>query len=75
MANPVDVLFGFDETLVHSGGSGRAAWKAAFDKLHRIRVGHRRAQLRARSFTGSDQRWKAVVTRPWWGRGLSRPSR
>ena len=35
-ARPVVVLFGVDETLVHTGGSGARSWKAAFDKLYGI---------------------------------------
>ncbi|NUS81451.1 MAG: HAD family hydrolase [Streptomyces sp.] len=36
MAGPVAVLFDIDETLVHTGGSGRRSWAWAFDQLHGV---------------------------------------
>jgi phosphoglycolate phosphatase-like HAD superfamily hydrolase len=35
-AQPVVVLFDVDETLVHTGGAGARAWKAAFVEFHGI---------------------------------------
>lgn len=36
MAGPVAVLFDIDETLVHTGDSGRRSWAWAFDQLHGV---------------------------------------
>ena len=36
MAGPVAVLFDIDETLVHTGDSGRRIWAWAFDQLHGV---------------------------------------
>jgi len=36
MAGPIAVLFDIDETLVHTGGSGRRSWAWAFDHLHGV---------------------------------------
>ena len=36
MARPIAVLFDIDETLVHTGDSGRRSWSWAFDHLHGV---------------------------------------
>ncbi|MEU6016631.1 HAD family hydrolase [Streptomyces sp. NPDC047515] len=36
MERPVAVLFDIDETLVHTGDSGRRSWSWAFDQLHGV---------------------------------------
>ncbi|MFJ8364427.1 HAD family hydrolase [Streptomyces sp. NPDC093984] len=36
MAGPIAVLFDIDETLVHTGDSGRRSWSWAFDRLHGV---------------------------------------
>lgn len=36
MARPMAVLFDIDETLVHTGDSGRRSWSWAFDRLHGV---------------------------------------
>ncbi|MBA2811214.1 HAD hydrolase-like protein [Streptomyces sp. KM273126] len=36
MAAPIAVLFDIDETLVHTGDSGRRSWAWAFDRLHGV---------------------------------------
>ncbi|MFI9626630.1 HAD family hydrolase [Streptomyces sp. NPDC052042] len=36
MARPIAVLFDIDETLVHTGDSGRRSWSWAFDRLHGV---------------------------------------
>ncbi|AUA10261.1 HAD hydrolase-like protein [Streptomyces sp. SID8361] len=36
MAGPIAALFDIDETLVHTGGSGRRSWAWAFDRLHGV---------------------------------------
>jgi phosphoglycolate phosphatase-like HAD superfamily hydrolase len=36
MTRPIAVLFDIDETLVHTGDSGRRSWSWAFDQLHGV---------------------------------------
>ncbi|CAM5260625.1 Haloacid dehalogenase OS=Streptomyces antimycoticus OX=68175 GN=SSPO_026190 PE=4 SV=1 [Streptomyces antimycoticus] len=36
MAGPIAALFDIDETLVHTGGSGKRSWAWAFDRLHGV---------------------------------------
>jgi phosphoglycolate phosphatase-like HAD superfamily hydrolase len=36
MAGPIAVLFDIDETLIHTGDSGRRSWARAFDQLHGV---------------------------------------